>query len=110
MKARARRDDPSTSHEAASLIERTSAKTQRDAILAFVLANPGTTCDEIAAGVGLDRVATGKRLPELRDAGLIGQGPIRKCGIKGRRMLTWGLPPRPGQTSLFGNNSLHNRI
>lgn len=101
MEARARRDDPSTSHEAAALIERTSAGTQRQIIGDYVRANPGHTCDEIAAGVGLDRVATGKRLPELRAAGTIGQGPIRKCHIKGRRMLTWVRPTADPQEKLF---------
>ena len=101
MEAKARRTDPSTSHEAARSFERTSAKAHREMIRDYVRANPGQTCDEIADGVGLDRVATGKRLPELRKAGLIGQGSIRKCSIKGRRMLTWGKPQTGGQTRLF---------
>ena len=101
MEAKARRTDPSTSHEAAGLIERTSAGTQREIIKGYVLSFPGHTCDEIAASVGLDRVATGKRLPELRDARLIGQGPIRKCHIKDRRMLTWERPTPAPQEKLF---------
>ena len=49
MKARARRDDPATSHEAAAIVEKTKAPSHREILKAYVLANPGLTSAEIAA-------------------------------------------------------------
>jgi hypothetical protein len=57
--------------------------------LAQVTRHPGLTAAEIALGTGLERHAPSRRLPELRDAGLVINGPIRLCAVKGRRSLTW---------------------
>ncbi len=88
--ALARTADPPTSHEAASAIERSGiAEAHRLRCLAAVRQQPGQTAAEIARVVGLERHAPSRRLPELRDAGLVANGPIRICAVKGRRSLTW---------------------
>jgi predicted ArsR family transcriptional regulator len=88
--ALARTADPPTSHAAASAIERSGiAAAHRARCLAAVRQSPGQTAAEIARVVGLERHAPSRRLPELRDAGLVVNGPIRICTVKGRRSLTW---------------------
>lgn len=88
--ARARRDDPATSHEAAAAVESTGlADTQRDDILAIVRAEPGLTADEVAERYGTERCIASRRLPELREDLLIHNGPVRHSTINGRRCLTW---------------------
>ena len=92
MEAHTRRDDPQTSHDAAALAERTTAKPQREILKEFVLERPGHTHAEIAAAVGLKASAAHKRLPELRKAGLISNGQPRLCSISGTKMMTWIKP------------------
>lgn len=89
MQALARSSDPQTSHAAADQIERTSATDHRRRLLAAVLSHPGLTCAELARQVGLDRHQCGKRLPELRQSGLIDNGPARVCSIAGSRQMVW---------------------
>jgi len=88
--AHARTADPTTSHDAADAIERSGiADAHRRRCLAHVLQRPGLTAAEIARAIGLERHAPSRRLPELRDAGLVVNGSIRTCSVKGRRSLTW---------------------
>lgn len=47
------------------------------------------TSFEIAKAMSWDRHDTAKRLPDLRDDGLVVNGPIRQCRITGRQSLTW---------------------
>jgi CRP-like cAMP-binding protein len=95
--AHARTTDPSTSHEAARDAERRGvAAAQRLLCLAQVTRHPGQTAAEVAEGTGLERHAPSRRLPELRDAGLVVNGPIRICTVKGRRSLTW-IPTQEAQ-------------
>lgn len=88
--ARSRSTDPISSTLAADAIERSGvADAHRRICLAQVRARPGQTAAEIARAVGLERHAPSRRLPELRDAGLVINGPMRSCAVKGRRSLTW---------------------
>jgi CRP-like cAMP-binding protein len=88
--ARTRTADPITSHEAARDVERRGvAAAQRLLCLAQVTRHPGQTAAEIVAGTGLERHAPSRRLPELRDAGLVTNGPVRICAVQNRRSLTW---------------------
>ena len=92
--ARARNTDPFTSHEAAHDTEASGcASAHRNRCLDEVLKHPGETAAEIAVAVGLERHAPSRRLPELRDAGLVINGPARVCRVKGRMSLTW-LPAK----------------
>jgi len=93
--ARARNSDPFTSHEAAREAEASGrASAHRQLCLDEVLKHPGKTAAEIAVAVGLERHAPSRRLPELRDAGLLKNGPARICKVTGRMSLTW-LPAKP---------------
>jgi len=90
MEARARTTDPQSSHLAAADVEKTgTARTQRQVCLQEVIQNPGQTSAEIAAGLDLERYTPSRRLPELRDAGLVFNGPDRVCKVRGRISLTW---------------------
>lgn len=88
--ARARNTDPFTSHDAARDAEASGrASAHRSLCLDEVLKNPGKTAAEIAVAVGLERHAPSRRLPELRDAGLIKNGHARVCSVTGRMSITW---------------------
>jgi len=92
--ARARNSDPFTSHRAACEAEASGrAGAQRQLCLDEVLRSPGKTAAEIAVAVDLERHAPSRRLPELRDAGLVKNGPARICSITGRMSITW-LPAK----------------
>jgi len=93
--ARARANDPETSASAARDVETGGvASDQRRRCLEEVLRKPGQTAAEIAAAVGLERHAPSRRLPELREAGLVMNGAPRTCAVMGRASLTWY--PREG--------------
>lgn len=85
-----RRTDPHTSHEAAERVTSSgAASAQREACLRAVVEHPGLTAAEIAEVIGVDRHAPGRRLPELRQAGLIRNGEARACRVKGTNCLSW---------------------
>ena len=89
-RAKSRRSDPDTSREAARSAEHGgTAGAQRNACLAEVERQPGQTAAEIAKAVGLERHAPSRRLPELRDAGLVVNGDARICSVTGNHSLTW---------------------
>ena len=95
--AHARATDPTTSHLAACDVEDSGrASAQRKACLEEVLRNPGKTAAEIAVATGQERHAPSRRLPELRQAGLVKNGQARTCNVTGRLSLTW-LPVKEGQ-------------
>jgi hypothetical protein len=86
----ARRSDPASSHLAAAEVELSGTVNRHEAIiLAGVKQQPGSTADELALVTGLDRVAIGKRLREMVRKGMLSEGPMRACRVKGRMMLTW---------------------
>ena len=88
--ARARNTDPSTSHEAAREAEASGrAGGQRNICFNEVMNKPGQTAAEIAAATGLERHIPSRRLPELRDAGLVENREIRNCRVTGRNSMTW---------------------
>ena len=88
--AHARNSDPSTSHAAAAAAERRGvAAAHRLLCLAAVTREPGLTAAEIATRVGLERHKPSRRLPELRDDGLVGNGPARLCSVQGTPSITW---------------------
>lgn len=96
MPALARRNDPQTSHEAAESVERSGrAASQRHQCLLEVWKRPGSTAAEIAARTGLERHVPSRRLPELRQAGRIKNGPQRDCTVTGNPSMTW-LPVEGG--------------
>ncbi|NRA38504.1 MAG: MarR family transcriptional regulator [Planctomycetes bacterium] len=61
----------------------------RTLCLEHVFKEPGLTAAEIAVAVGLERQEPSRRLPELRQHGLIRNGPIRHCTIQGTKCMTW---------------------
>lgn len=71
--ARARNSDPATSHDAAKRVEESGVATgQRGMCLRAVQNHPeGLTSKEVAKKAGLDRYQAARRLPELREAGLV---------------------------------------
>ncbi len=97
-RARARRKDPPSSHEAAARVESTGkASLQRAFALAAVRARPGCTTMELAHHTAprpskIDETyrVLGRRLPELRDDGhLRNGGAHRKCEHLKRNVVTW---------------------
>ena len=95
--AQARNTDPATSHAAAHKTEDGGrAGAQRKACLAEVQKNQGKTAAEIAKATGLERHVPSRRLPELRVAGSVKNGPARICSVTGRMSLTW-LPVQEAQ-------------
>ncbi|MDH4201382.1 MAG: winged helix-turn-helix domain-containing protein [Phycisphaerae bacterium] len=94
--AKSRRTDPVTSHQAAHEVEKSGrAASHRAMCLASVNMRPGQTAAEIAVHTGLERHAPSRRLPELRDQGLIANGQSRVCTATGRLSLVW-LPVAGG--------------
>ena len=94
--AKARRTDPSTSHEAAREVELSGAAgTQRGQVLAALMRMDTPTSGEIAATSGIDRHTVSKRLPELEEKCLARRLGTRICRARGTRMLTWEAVPEP---------------
>jgi hypothetical protein len=90
MHAKARNTDPVTSHIAARDVDASGvAYGQRAACLSEVIARPGQTASEISVALELERIVGGKRLPELREAGFVKNGPSRACRVTGNRCMTW---------------------
>jgi len=86
----ARTSDPITSHIAADAFTASGKRlAQAEIILTYVRRHPGLTAGEYGVMTGLGRVAVGKRLPEIRDAGHITQGDHRKCSQDGTQQMTW---------------------
>ena len=88
--AKSRRTDPITSRQAASEAESSGrAASQRAICLARVNSHPSQTAAEIAIACGLERHVPSRRLPELRDQGMIVNGKSRICEVTGRLSMTW---------------------
>lgn len=90
MPALARNNDPSTSHQAAEEVEASGiAASQRHRCLLEVWKKPGRTAAEIAEAAGLERHVPSRRLPELRQTGLVTNGEERICAVTGNLSMTW---------------------
>lgn len=86
----ARTTDPLTTREAGDEVAISeSAASQRHLCLLEVWKSPGRTAAEIAEAAGLKRHAPSRRLPELRRAGQVKNGPTRLCSITGNPSLVW---------------------
>ena len=82
-----RNSDPPTSALAGRQMETGgAAKQQREMCLAAVVKTPGATAREIEDRIG---IKAHKRLPELRDDGLVCNGSTRTCRVSGRQAMTW---------------------
>jgi predicted HTH transcriptional regulator len=85
-----RRDDPVSSHLAEREINRSgSRKTQQIIIYELVKMYPGSTSRELTQWCDLDRYQIARRLADLKNMGLVRQGPVRNCRIGGRPSVTW---------------------
>lgn len=85
-----RKDGPATSKAAAVGVESSGrAPVYRELLLRAVRTRPGRTCGELAVLVSLPRQEASKRLPELREAGLVRNGEKRKCSEQGTMQWTW---------------------
>lgn len=72
---RSRRNDPETSHRAADRIKRRGMLAgHQHAIRMAVTERPGMTYREIAAHLGMEPVAVGRRLKELEGVWLVTDG------------------------------------
>jgi hypothetical protein len=82
-----RNTDPPTSAVAGRAAEADgSVRRHRAMCFETVAHTPGLTAREIEDRLG---VKAHKRLPELRRAGMVRNGPARVCRVSGRRALTW---------------------
>lgn len=95
--ARARADDPATSHEAAANVDRFAAG--HFAIILKALRERGpATIDELATITRLDHWAIARRLPELERKGetaivrVDGKAQTRP-GVSGRAQRVWRIGP-----------------
>jgi len=88
--ASARATDPNTSHQAAATVEASGgASIQRQKCLDALRTMHGATSAEIAKAAGIDRYAAARRLPELRKAGKVANGPDKLCPVNGGMAMTW---------------------
>ena len=89
MEQNYRNNDPPTSREAGSLMESQGiASRHRKQCLETVTRFPGMTAREIEAQTN---IKAHKRLPELREDGIVRNGPSRECSISRRQAMTWYL-------------------
>jgi hypothetical protein len=84
--------DPDTSHQAARHLARTgqlgrSMRATLTALAAWRGAPP--TSYELAGDDLRARFEHGRRLPDLRERGLVTNGAARPCRVTGRQAVTW---------------------
>jgi len=85
-----RQSDPETSEQAAAQHHESGKRqTNKAKLLEAVRRAPGKTSAEYAAQIDIDRVEAARRLPDLRNDGLVRQGEARKCNVKGSKAKTW---------------------
>lgn len=90
VRARARSRDSATSHAAAKRVNRKGwARTQAARVLRALHSLPGATRLELAEAMNADRYMVARRLPDLREIGLVENGPDRRCRVCGDETLTW---------------------
>ena len=85
---RDRRTDPNTSHAAAaSMLE--GAASHRAKILAFLREHGGATGDGLDDALGWRHATANRRLPELRELGLVTMTDEMRVTRSGRRARVW---------------------
>lgn len=85
-----RKTDPATSKTAAVNVEKLGiAATHREMLLRAVETGPGRTSGELAVACSLNRHEAARRLPELREIGLVRNGEARTCSALGTVGMTW---------------------
>jgi hypothetical protein len=96
----ARRDDPSTSAQAAAeLIETGAIGRQRAAVLdALRQCREPVTSAELATMMRGDRYTPSRRLPELLRLGLVERTAPRVCRVGGRLACTWHITSETQRT------------
>lgn len=83
---------PATSKSAAIATEKSGrAAERRKLLLRAVQTRPGRTSAELAVACTLDRHEAARRLPELREMGLVRNGEARVCDVQGTKALTWWI-------------------
>ncbi len=86
----ARVTDPLSSYRAGERHRRSGkCLRQKEIILKALKRNPGMTSAELSKLIEMDRYIVARRLPELRNGGLVRNGAIRQCGVVGSPCLTW---------------------
>lgn len=91
----ARDRDPVTSQLAAREVKESGMEdTQCEEVLAALRLSiqqtgDGVTSRELAALFSIDRYTVARRLPTLRERGLVTTDGMRKCGISGRMAIVW---------------------
>ena len=84
-----RRNDPETSRMAERQITDSGKRqTHQRIIAAFVAGHPGHTAAEIGEKTGLGQHECARRLAELKGISVV-TGSVRRCAVKGTRMMTW---------------------
>ena len=84
-----------------------TASGNREVVRLLVVHHPDSTAVELWCVHSrmqdhMNRHEISRRLPELRKAGLVHNGPARKCRVNGSLMLTWNPGPKPStQGELF---------
>jgi DNA-binding MarR family transcriptional regulator len=88
--ARAHRDDPVTSRQAAARVNTSGkAKAQREQVYGLIVQSPGRTTAELAEIHGVDRAMVARRCPELRERGLVENREPRICRVNQTMALEW---------------------
>lgn len=87
---RARNTDPNTSHEAARSMDVTAAS-HRGRILKLLKEQGGATGDAIDKALGWKHATANRRLPELRELGLIEMSEDTAVTRSGRRARIWRI-------------------
>mgnify|MGYP003138669246 FL=1 len=90
---RSRRTDPDTSHEAASSMHVTAAS-HRGEILELLRERGGATGDAIDEALGWKHATANRRLPELREMGLVTMTEDTALTRSGRRARIWRIVER----------------
>ena len=93
----ARNSDPATSHESAQRLRKSGKLNEQCAATLAALREyireqgEMPTAAELAEHAGFDRYVSSRRLPDLREKGLVENGDARTCRVTGSRSLVWGV-------------------
>jgi hypothetical protein len=84
----ARHSDPHTSREAAGEVRLTVQMQETFAALRAWRGAPPTSHELAGTNLTL-RYRYARRLADLREVGMVANGPARRCAVTGRSALTW---------------------